>query len=199
VPRTRGPAYDRTRARILATARALVLKNGYERLSLREVARRAGFSPASLYEYFASKDEIVRALAEQAGTELSDRLVAAALNARTDVGRIVDLGLAYVAFARERREDFLLLFSRLPSSRRARSQSVPAASPYRVVLDAVARGQQTGDIAAGDREPIAYSVWALAHGLAMLQLTHLSSFSADFERADRTALEILVKGWTVTV
>lgn len=198
MPRTRGIAHDRTRERILTTARTLVLKNGHERLSLRAVARRAGFSPASLYEYFGSKDDIVRALADQAGAELGDRLVTAALNAGSAAQRVIDLAFAYVAYAKDKQEDFLLFFSRLPSSRRALSQTASTASPYRVVLDAVARAQRSGDLKPGDPEPIAYSIWALAHGMAMLQLTHLAGFEADFGAADRSALEALVRGWTMT-
>ena len=43
-------------------ARELLLEVGPEELTLRQVARRADFSPASLYTYFSSRDDIVVAL-----------------------------------------------------------------------------------------------------------------------------------------
>ena len=51
-----------TRAEILAAARELLLEVGPEGLSLRQVARRADFSPAALYTYFSNKDSLIASL-----------------------------------------------------------------------------------------------------------------------------------------
>ena len=51
-----------TRAEILAAARELLLEVGPEGLSLRQVARRADFSPAALYTYFPSRDSLIASL-----------------------------------------------------------------------------------------------------------------------------------------
>ena len=51
-----------TREEILTAARELLLEVGPEELSLRQVARRADFSPAALYTYFANRDELVASL-----------------------------------------------------------------------------------------------------------------------------------------
>ena len=45
----------RTKRIILQAAKELIHENGFNRLSLRGVAARAGFSPASLYEYLQEK------------------------------------------------------------------------------------------------------------------------------------------------
>src|SRR5450756_1792840 len=51
-----------TRREIFAAARQLLLEVDPDELSLRQVARRADFSPASLYTYFSSRDELLAAL-----------------------------------------------------------------------------------------------------------------------------------------
>jgi hypothetical protein len=43
-------------------------------------------------------------------------------------------------------------------------------------------------------EELAYSLWAMVHGMATLQLVHLEGFHADFETIDRVALETYVAG-----
>lgn len=43
-------------------------------------------------------------------------------------------------------------------------------------------------------EEMAYGVWVMAHGMAMLQQTHLQQFQADFEAHDRQVLETFVHG-----
>ena len=49
----------RSRANILSVAREQILAHGVENLSLRGVAEQAGYSPASLYEYFDGKDDLI--------------------------------------------------------------------------------------------------------------------------------------------
>lgn len=197
--RSRGPGHDETKQRILKTARGLVLKRGHSSLSLREIARRAGFGPASLYEYFDGKDAIVAALAREASASLALALErAAASSKKSDRGLLVGLGLAYVAWAKEHPEDFLLLFDRLPSKRKSLAEGPAPESPYRVVVDAVRRAAEAGAVRArgpAEVERLAYGLWATAHGMAMLQLTHLASFEASFAAADRAVLEALASGF----
>lgn len=50
---------ERTRARILAVAQAAVAELGYERASMREIARRAEVDPALLRLYFGSKEQLL--------------------------------------------------------------------------------------------------------------------------------------------
>lgn len=54
-----------TRDRILEAALDLFTEIGYEATSLRQIAGRVGISKASLYYHFASKRDILKALAEQ--------------------------------------------------------------------------------------------------------------------------------------
>lgn len=184
---------DDPRRSILTAARALVLETGHHRVSLRAVAERAGFSPASLYGYFDSREELLGTVAAEASLRLGHALGHAVSHARTPSTALLNLGLAYVAFAHANREDFLLLFSGLESTRQSASQPVPADSPYRVVVDAVRRA--AGPRASKARvEQVAYVLWAAVHGMAMLQATHLRGFEADFKAADRAGLRALIAG-----
>ena len=165
----RRAAHDETRRRILDAARAHVLSDGHQNFSLRAVAKRAGFSPASLYEYFEGRDEIVAALATQARSSLKAALERTASRALGDAA-LVAIGEAYVRWAIARREDFLLLFTLLLSSRQPFEQGAPSASPYTIVLGAIARAAAAGAVSVQrDRtiEQMAYGLWAAArHGHA---------------------------------
>lgn len=196
--RTKGPAHDETRARILRAARTLVLADGYQKLSLRKLARGVELSPATLYEYFDGKDAILSALAADAAASLRATLERSAAHAKGERAALIAVGLGYVAWAKAHSEDFLLFFDRLPSGRQALADAPAASSPYRVVLEVVARAHASGDIELKNKqsaERLAYGLWASAHGMAMLQLTHLANFKADFESADRALLAALIEGW----
>jgi AcrR family transcriptional regulator len=56
---------EAVRRAILDAARDLFVNEGYENVSIRKIAERIEYSPAAVYGYFASKDDIFFALAEE--------------------------------------------------------------------------------------------------------------------------------------
>ena len=54
-----------TRRAILDAARELFVAEGYSNVSIRKIAERIEYSPAAIYSYFPSKDDIFFALAEE--------------------------------------------------------------------------------------------------------------------------------------
>src|SRR5262245_20554883 len=50
---------------ILDAARELFVQEGYHHVSIRKIAERIEYSPAAIYSYFPSKDDIFFALAEE--------------------------------------------------------------------------------------------------------------------------------------
>jgi AcrR family transcriptional regulator len=56
---------ETTRRAILDAALELFLANGYPQVSIRNIAVKVEYSPAAIYSYFPSKDEIFFALAEE--------------------------------------------------------------------------------------------------------------------------------------
>ena len=50
---------------ILDAARELFVAEGYQHVSIRKIAERIEYSPAAIYGYFPSKDDIFFALAEE--------------------------------------------------------------------------------------------------------------------------------------
>lgn len=57
---------------ILDAARELFVTEGYQNVSIRKIAERIEYSPAALYGYFPSKDDIFFALAEEGFRLLGD-------------------------------------------------------------------------------------------------------------------------------
>ena len=56
---------ETTRRAILDAALELFIANGYPQVSIRNIAVKVEYSPAAIYSYFPSKDEIFLALAEE--------------------------------------------------------------------------------------------------------------------------------------
>src|SRR5438067_7080217 len=61
----RGRVREAVRRAILAAARDLFVRDGYRNVSIRKIAEKIEYSPAAIYGYFPSKDDIFYALAEE--------------------------------------------------------------------------------------------------------------------------------------
>jgi TetR/AcrR family transcriptional regulator of autoinduction and epiphytic fitness len=65
---------DRRKAEIVRTATSLLSSHGYQGMSLEDVAERTDIAKATLYHYFASKDDLVSAALESLTLEVLTRL-----------------------------------------------------------------------------------------------------------------------------
>jgi AcrR family transcriptional regulator len=187
----------RKETRILAAARALLRQHGHEGLSLRQVARRARMSPAGMYEFFKNREHLLATLAAEANEALVAALRGATADVADPVERLARLGVAYIDFAQEHPEDFLLLFGRC-SMRRSLTEDIPEDSEYAMIRNALSDLVVTGKPDGTDAsylEVIAYGFWSTIHGMAVLQLTHLAGFGADFATAQRLLLKNMVRSW----
>jgi len=63
---------EAVRRGILDAARDLFVTEGYENVSIRKIAERIEYSPAAIYSYFPSKDDIFFALADEGFRLLGD-------------------------------------------------------------------------------------------------------------------------------
>ena len=63
---------EAVRRAILDAARELFVTEGYQNVSIRKIAERIEYSPAAIYGYFPSKDDIFFALAEEGFRLLGD-------------------------------------------------------------------------------------------------------------------------------
>src|SRR5947209_11755605 len=82
---TRGRRHARTVQAVLDAALEIIAESSIEALSMREIARRVEYSPSGLYEYFASKDELLGALCRQGFEKLTEH-IKRTVRGNTDTG-----------------------------------------------------------------------------------------------------------------
>jgi AcrR family transcriptional regulator len=187
-------ARRRTRARraFLNVARRMVVEHGPAGLSLREVARQTDYSPAALYEYFASRDALLAALIQEGFDELKQAFAAVSADLPPRE-QLASLGLTYIDFARRQPETFELLFTYHTTKRKQLEEVQQGDNHYAIFRAAVAAIIPDASSHKIDRDT--YGFWALVHGLAMLQTTFLQHFETDFGRADRSIITHFIDGF----
>jgi AcrR family transcriptional regulator len=100
---------ESVRRAILEAARDLFISDGYKNVSMRKIADRIEYSPAAIYGYFPSKDDIFFALAEEGFQLLHD--TAAAVPVSDDPVACLKSRLwAFYQFSKQHPEHFALMF-----------------------------------------------------------------------------------------
>src|SRR5881396_488960 len=104
---------EAVRRAILDAARELFVTEGYQNVSLRKLAERIEYSPAAIYGYFASKDDIFFALAEEGFRLLGDPSAGhnlARLEGLAPLERVRAVFWRLYEFSRDQPQYFALMF-----------------------------------------------------------------------------------------
>jgi len=189
------------RMAVLAAARELLVTRGYDALTMRELADRVHYAPATLYLHFSDKADLIRQLLADDFRALNAWLYARLAGVADPVARLRGFAADYVEYARANPATYRLLFmtTGLPNPQDVPALGAPrrgdeAEDGYaflvRTVADAVAA---TGSPA--DAETVAQMIWAALHGVIALRMAQpLDSWVpwADAEPQAREMVEILL-------
>jgi len=156
-------------ALLQATLRAIA-EDGPDGFTLRDVARRAGVSPAAPYRHFQNKDELLAAVAAECADQYVRMILEAVAQAPADdpLARFRQVGIASVEFAAAHPEHFRAfnlpgILSRLPAEQRDRF-----AAWNEDQRRALAAAQEAGAIARIPLDDLLLAATSLVHGLGHL-------------------------------
>jgi AcrR family transcriptional regulator len=197
----KSPARERrqqkTRQAILDAARQIIVEQGVSELSMRSLAEQIDYSPSGLYEYFDGKEQIIQAVCGEGHARLTQtmRQVDAALPPEEYLVRI---GQVYVDIASSHPAVFQLMFSALPAEPPDLS-NLSESSSYRVLLEAIQRGIESGTFKARPSfglHEMAFAAWSMVHGISMLRI-YMPELTPTFNAYKDHALWTLVRGLTI--
>jgi TetR/AcrR family transcriptional regulator len=169
---------ERRRAEILDAAEALYAKEGWDLVTVDQVARGARLSRALVYVYFKDKEEILFAIGERAMCLLRDRFGAAAAGQKLGMEKIEAIGRAYMAYAFEFPHyfDFCSKFHAHSGSPEPGSHDLACRAAgdqaIGVVVQAIESGLADGSVrpTIGDPIMLAVTLWSFTHGLIQLAM-----------------------------
>lgn len=159
------------RAELVAAAHALVREEGYEGLTIRKLATRVGYAPMSVYSYFADKQEILMALAEDAFIDLARRM---RQNRPHDPLEAVHAALTeYAEFGLGNPNEYRTVFmteKQKPPVGKTFAEMERGNPAFQVILERVEACIFAGKLK-GDARAIATALWTVAHGAISLLIT----------------------------
>lgn len=160
----RGYHHGNLREALLEAARQLVAERGPQGFSLTEAARKAGVSPSAPYRHFRDREEVLAELCRRGFALFGQRLQEAAGGGRSPADSLARMGPAYLRFAREEPGYYAAMFAFHAPSGDPEDRS--REGPFAALAEAI-----SGILPPGGRNPrlVALQVWALSHGVALLE------------------------------
>ncbi|WP_432738701.1 TetR/AcrR family transcriptional regulator [Maridesulfovibrio sp. FT414] len=163
--------HQRMRRLILDAAKELFAKDGFDNVSVRKIAARIDYSPAALYRYFKSKEELILSLKEE-GMGRFGQMQAQSWNVEDPFERLLEIGRIYLNYARSEPEYYDLLFNRSAPSFCDPEKWVGKPHPnFMSFKETVRQCIETGVLGNVSVDTAVASLWASVHGLASLVAT----------------------------
>jgi AcrR family transcriptional regulator len=159
-----------TRQGILDGARQIAKQEGWAALTIRKLAEHIEYSPSIVYEYFASKDEILLALLHEGFRGLAEAMRRAQQSASDAQQQVLRISEAYWQFARDNPDLYQVMhgLGGVALDNTARAEAV---------LEVCAIAEETllawaaaNDVRLADPFGHVEIVWGLLHGLVSITL-----------------------------
>jgi AcrR family transcriptional regulator len=185
------------RQAILDAARDLFTTEGYRNVSIRKIAERIEYSPAAIYSYFAGKDDIYLALAEDGFRRLDAKLKTASRDG-TPLQQVRAGWWAFYEFSKEQPAYFELMFvdRSVPQITEGWEGFEILQSLMTEAANGLQRAVDAGELP-GTLNPIAamHVLWAALVGPSVLALCERLAPDEDRDLLARDVLEAVIAGF----
>jgi len=185
------------RQEILDAARQLFLKNGYENVSMRQIAEKIEYSPTTIYLHFQDKAELFHSICEETFGKL-ERELAAITKGDSDPAVCLRKGAeAYIRFGLKYPHHYQLVFltphpykgdTGFPYTGAAGDRS------FRYLLEVISQGIEQGKFRKSDPMVLAQAAWTALHGITSLLITKTEFPWVDRDVLIESAVETLIRG-----
>lgn len=161
---------EEMRKLILDGAQKLFLLNGFDKVSIRNIADEIEYSPATIYLYFKDKNELLYALHQRGFVQMVQEFQPLLL--LTDpFEKLVEMGRSYIRFAVENPELFDLMFiMTAPMDTLEKKEWVEGDQAFGLLMQVVQECMDAGVFQKHDVQATAMMIWSGIHGYTALFL-----------------------------
>jgi len=184
---------------ILEAARHLARQEGWSAVTIRKIAEQIEYSPPIVYEYFASKEDLLLELLRE-----GFRLLAAAMQRAFDSTedceeQVLRSGEAYCRFAHVYPELYQVMYGLGGVPLDSQERMLAAQEVCRITLKALTAWAQSKGVTLDDPDEAVEILLALLHGLVSLYAVDRSQQEdSRAERLARRTIQSLLKAWSLS-
>jgi AcrR family transcriptional regulator len=197
----RARAKQLLRQQILDAARDLLVRDGYDRLSMRRVAERIDYSPTAIYLHFKDKQELVFSVCDETFARLVRELETLDTDYPDPLVRLRKGMERYIAFGLKNPEHYIpaLILPHPEVLDPKRQAAIVAADSNALralgtLRNAIAACVKTKKIRRVDPDIAARALWTALHGITSALIVHDKFPWGDRDKVIATLLDTLVNG-----
>lgn len=173
---------EAVRESILEAAQAIVLKEGWQAVSIRKIADAIGYSLPVVYNHFESKDAILEEFVKKGFAKLSDVMVATKSKSQHPAEQLTTMASAYFNFAFEQREYYQMMFGLgMPSCERTR-QIIEIGNFSAIIISTI---QNLSNTAVIEEKTILkfHTFWSIVHGLSSINMVNMTATPNEMQES----------------
>jgi AcrR family transcriptional regulator len=189
------------RQEILDAARELLVRDGYDALSMRKVAERIDYSPTAIYLHFKDKQELVSSLCDETFARLVRELETLKRDYPDPLVRLRKGLERYIAFGLTNPNHYIPTFVLPPplemNGKRTPDIHNPEANGMRALAtlrETIADGVKAKKLRKVDPDIAARAAWAAVHGITSLMIAFTVFPWGDRDEVIKNVIDMIVDG-----
>lgn len=187
------------RNEILEVSRDLLIQHGFNKLSMRNIAKRADVTATSIYLHFENKEHLLLSLIEESIEHLKDHLADQIDTSKGFITQLQDLARAYIGFALDHPQEYEIIYmvrpEEMPQYPKEKFEKIRSA--YELLADIIEKGKREELIEVENSLISAYTLWAQLHGVVSVILSkRLDTRIPQKEFIDQ-AIEHIIQGFII--
>ena len=191
------------RRKILDAARELFATQGYEAVTMRQIAEKIEYTPTAIYFHFQDKEQLMNELCSIDFLDLAFEMNRLGADVRDPIARLRLIGGAYAQFGLTHPNHYRLLFMTPRPDPTPEDVAIrkgdPAQDAYAFLRATVIEVIATGNLRKEFRDPelVSQLLWASVHGVVSLHIAQCNNRWLAWRPADELVsamFDITVRG-----
>lgn len=187
------------REEILEVSKEILIKDGFSKMSMRRIAKRANVSATSIYLHFKNKDDLLVTLIEESIAKLKCALMEVLDPSGDLINQLEIISRKYVDYALNHPQEYEIIYmvrpEEMPKYPEEKFRDVRSA--YELIADVISEGKRKEFIEVEDSLISAYTLWAQIHGVVSVILNKRLDTRIPQDQFIDHAIEQIVKGFII--
>jgi AcrR family transcriptional regulator len=184
---------------IIEVSKDLLLKDGFNKISMRRVARRVNVTATSIYLHFKNKDDLLLALIEESIKNLNRSLMDAIDISKDPIHQLEALAEAYIWYALNNPQEYEIIYmvrpEEMPKYPKEKFQEVR--QTYELLAGIIRDGKEKQLFEVDDPLISAYTLWAQIHGVVTVVLNKRLDTRIPREIFLNQAIDHIIQGFVI--
>ena len=187
------------REEIIDVSKELLLKDGFNKISMRKIAKRVNVTATSIYLHFKNKDDLLLALIEESIQNLNKALMKAMNSSLDPIQQLEKLAEAYIQYALENPQEYEIIYmvrpEAMPKYPKVKFQEVR--QTYELLSGIIQDGKEKELFDVDNPLISAYTLWAQIHGVVTVVLNKRLDTRIPRDSFLDQAIDHIIQGFVI--